>query len=124
MADELVAHAFSHGFHPKHDERLAAYWAEALGGPRTYSDRHGDETSVVRIHSGEGLHEEMDRRAVECFDLALSDVGINADDPVHTALRNYFEWATVTTMARYPESPDDVPADLVIPHWSWDGPQS
>lgn len=30
MADEVVAHAFSHGFHPQHDERLAAYWAEAL----------------------------------------------------------------------------------------------
>ena len=33
MADEIVSHAFSHGFHPQHTERLAAYWAEALGGP-------------------------------------------------------------------------------------------
>lgn len=32
MADEVVAHAFSHGFHPDHAERLAAYWGEALGG--------------------------------------------------------------------------------------------
>src|SRR5215472_15972849 len=38
MADNIVAHAFSHGFHPQHVERLAAYWAEALGGPTTYSD--------------------------------------------------------------------------------------
>src|SRR5689334_1479921 len=37
MADDVVAHAFSHGFHPEHVERLAAYWAEALGGPSTYS---------------------------------------------------------------------------------------
>jgi hemoglobin len=29
MADEIVAHAFSHGFHPQHSERLAAYWGEA-----------------------------------------------------------------------------------------------
>src|SRR5664279_3663169 len=28
MADEVVSHAFSHGFHPQHSERLAAYWAE------------------------------------------------------------------------------------------------
>jgi truncated hemoglobin YjbI len=39
MADEVVSHAFSHGFHPQHSERLAAYWGEALGeriraGPR------------------------------------------------------------------------------------------
>ena len=38
MADEIVAHAFSHGFHPQHTERLAAYWAEAWGGPPTYSE--------------------------------------------------------------------------------------
>ena len=35
MADAVVVHAFSHGFHPQHVERLAAYWAEALGGPTT-----------------------------------------------------------------------------------------
>ena len=28
LADEVVAHAFSHGYHPQHSERLAAYWAE------------------------------------------------------------------------------------------------
>jgi hemoglobin len=27
MVDEVVSHAFSHGFHPEHTERLAAYWA-------------------------------------------------------------------------------------------------
>jgi hypothetical protein len=59
MADDVVAHAFSHGFHPQHTERLAAYWAEALGGPTTYSDSYGDETSVVKTHSGNGEHDEM-----------------------------------------------------------------
>ena len=33
LADEEVSHAFSHGYHPDHTERLAAYWSEALGGP-------------------------------------------------------------------------------------------
>src|SRR5262249_5996442 len=61
MADDVVAHAFSHGFHPQHVERLAAYWAEALGGPTTYSDSYGDETSVVRIHAGNGAHDESSR---------------------------------------------------------------
>ena len=71
MADEVVSHAFSHGYHPEHTARLAAYWAEALGGPTTYSQSYGDETSVVRMHSGNGPHEEMDRRAIACFDQAL-----------------------------------------------------
>ncbi len=54
MADEVVSHAFSHGFRPDHSERLAAYWVEALGGPETFSAAYGDETSVVRMHSGNG----------------------------------------------------------------------
>jgi hemoglobin len=123
MADEIVSHAFSHGFHPQHSERLAAYWAEALGGPAVYSDAYGDETSVVRIHSGNGPHEEMDRRAIACFDQALADVGLNPADPVRQVLHDYFAWATTTTMARYHDSADDVPAGLGIPRWSWDGLQ-
>ena len=121
MADEVVSHAFSHGFRPDHIERLAAYWAEALGGPPTYSETYGGETSVVRIHSGKGLHEEMDRRAIACFDDAMTDVGLSEVHPVRAALHDYFAWATTTTMSRYHRSPDDVPAGLPIPHWSWDG---
>jgi hemoglobin len=104
MADEVVSHAFSHGFHPEHSERLAAYWAEALGGPTTYSDAYGDETSVVRIHSGHGPHEEMDRRAILCFDQAMTDLGLTDDDPVRQVLHDYFSWATTTTMSGYHES--------------------
>ena len=123
MADDEVSHAFSHGYRPDHSERLAAYWAEALGGPPMYSQRYGDETSVVRIHSGNGEHEEMDRRAVACFDQALADAGLAGDDRLRQVLHDYFAWATTTTMARYPGAADDVPDGLAIPRWSWDGRQ-
>ena len=123
MADEVVAHAFSHGFHAQHVERLAAYWAEALGGPATYSDSCGDETFVVRMHSGNGEHDEMNRRAIACFDQALADVGLVSDDVLRQVLHDYFAWAT-TTISRYHKSADDVPNDLTIPHWSWDGLQA
>ena len=123
MADEIVSHAFSHGFHPQHSERLAAYWAEALGGPATFSALYGDETSVVRIHSGNGPHEEMDRRAISCFDEALQDVGIDPAEPVGRVLHEYFAWATTTTMSRYHDSADEVPDGMSIPRWSWEGLQ-
>jgi hemoglobin len=121
MADEVVSHAFSHGFHPAHTERLAAYWAEAFGGPTTYSELYGDESSVVRMHSGNGTHDEMDRRAIACFDQALADAGLAGHDRLRQVLHDYFAWATTTTMSRYHRSADDVPAGLSIPQWSWDG---
>lgn len=121
MADEVVSHAFSHGFHPQHTERLAAYWAEALGGPDTYSRQYGSETSVVRMHSGNGPHEEMDQRAIACFDQALEDAGLARDERLRRVLHDYFAWATTNTMGRYHDSADDVPKGLQIPKWSWHG---
>jgi len=123
MADEVVSHAFSHGFHPDHVERLAAYWAEALGGPRMYTGVYGDETSVVKMHSGNGEHEEMNRRAIVCFDEALADVGLADDEKLRQVLHDYFAWATTTTMYRFHGSADEVPSGLRIPRWSWEGLQ-
>ena len=124
MADEVVAHAFSHGFHADHVNRLAAYWCEALGGPALYSDSYGDESAVVRMHSGNGPHDDMDRRAIDCFDQALTDVGVAGGSALRQVLYDYFAWATTTTMNRYHRSADDVPAGLKIPRWSWNGLQA
>lgn len=121
LEDEVVSHAFIHGYHPQHSERLAAYWGEALGGPPTYSEKYGNETSVVRLHSGNGVHEEMDQRAIACFDQALEDTGLERDERLRRVLHDYFAWATTDTMARYHDSADDVPDGLQIPKWSWDG---
>lgn len=121
LEDEVVSHAFSHGYHPQHTERLAAYWAEALGGPPTYSEQYGDETFVVRMHSGNGPHEEMDQRAIACFDQALQDAGFANDERLRRVLHDYFAWATTTTMSRYHHSAEDVPNELYIPKWSWNG---
>ena len=119
LADEVVGHAFSHGFHPRHTERLAAYLGETLGGPAAYSSDIGDHTAVVRLHSGMGVHEEMDQRAIDCFGAALVDVGLTGD--LADVLLDYFAWATRVAMAQFPASADDVPAGLPMPHWSWTG---
>jgi hemoglobin len=121
MADDVVSHAFSHGFHPDHTTRLAAYWGEALGGPTTFSNEYGNETAVLRMHGGNGLHEEMDRRAIACFDLALIDSGFVSGDAISIVLRSYFAWATCSSMTRYHRSAAEVPDGLQIPRWSWQG---
>ena len=49
--DPLAWHPFGHGTHPRHDERLAAYLAEAFGGPPLYTAGFGDESSMMRLHA-------------------------------------------------------------------------
>ncbi|WP_344236647.1 oxidoreductase [Kribbella hippodromi] len=120
MADPLVSHAFHGGAKPDHTERLAAYWGEALGGPPAYTATYGDEASVERLHSGNGEHDEMNRRAIECFDEALTNAGLT-DPRLSQVLHDYFAWATVTPM--YHHRADDILDDAQIPRWSWDGLQ-
>ena len=121
LADPIVSHAFSHGYHPQHTERLAAYWAEALGGPADYTAHLGNESSVVRMHSGNGEHQEMDERAQTCFEKALDDAGLPDEPRLRDVLKAYFRSA-IQKMSAYPESADHVPAEQAFVKWSWDGP--
>jgi hypothetical protein len=70
-----------------------AAWSDAsqtIGGPITagstytrarghaaYTGVNGGETSVFRIHSGNGPHQEMDRRAIACSGQAPDDAGLD-----------------------------------------------
>ena len=82
MADEVVSHAFSHGYDPATPSGWPPTGRRRWAVPRACTPRPlGDETSVIRgSHSGNGPHEDMDRRAIACFDQALIDVGLARDD--------------------------------------------
>lgn len=120
LADPVVSHAFSHGFHPDHTARLASYWAEALGGPSDYSESILDQSEVVRMHSGNGPHEDMDRRALAAFVAAMDDAGLPDDSALRSSLTDYFAWAIDDVNHAYPEVAD-VPDGLSVPRWSWEG---
>lgn len=92
-----------------------------LGGSTLYSGTMGDHSYVLRLHSGNGEHEDMDTRAQACFALALDDAGLPNDERLRSTLKDWFRWAT-TVMAAYPQSADEVPSALRLPRWSWDGP--
>jgi hemoglobin len=112
LADPDAAHPFEKDdMHPQHDERLAAYLAEAFGGPRLYTAGYGNESSMQRIHAGNGEHVELDEVCLRLFDDALADTGI----PGATAegIAAYFRAATVA-MRAYDENPDQVPDELPL----------
>jgi hemoglobin len=121
LADPELNHPFSHpGQHPQHVERLAAYWAEVLGGPPTYSERCGDDSFVLQIHAGNGDMSDLGRRFVACFVAAADDAHLPADTQFRAVIRRYMEWAVAQVLTY--ESPDAVvPSGRPVPHWDWDG---
>jgi hemoglobin len=111
LADPVAAHPFEHQLHPQHDERLAAYLAEALGGPRLYTAGYGDESTLQRMHAGNGVHEELDEACLAAFDRALGQVGITGETA--TRMAGYFRRATIA-QRRYAEGSHLVPDGLPI----------
>lgn len=113
LADPVAAHPFEHDLHPRHDERLAAYLSEALGGPALYTAGYGDESYVQRLHACNGVHIELDEACLAQFDRALADVGIEGETA--TAISAYFRRATEAQRAWGHEGAK-VPDGLPFPH--------
>ena len=124
LADPELNHPFSHaGQHPQHVERLAAYWAEVLGGPPTYSRSCGDQSEVLRMHAGNGDMGDLGERFVRCFDLAADDAKLPAEPAFRAALHAYMTWAVGDVLA-YPDEDAVVARGATMPRWGWDGLQA
>jgi hemoglobin len=80
LEDAELNHPFSHPEqHPQHVERLAAYWAEVMGGPPSYSQSCGEQSGVLQMHSGNGDMGDLGERFLRCFDRAVGDAELPAD---------------------------------------------
>ncbi len=124
LRDADLNHPFSHpGQHPEHVERLAAYWAEVMGGPPRYSQTCGDHSTVLHMHAGNGDMGDLGRRFVDCFVGAIDDAGLPDDPEFRTALRAYMQWAVDDVLA-FSDAGAAVPKGVAVPHWSWGGLQT
>jgi hemoglobin len=124
LQDPELNHPFTHtDQHPQHVQRLAAYWAEVLGGPPTYSQSCGDQSAMLSMHSGKGDMSDLGRRFVDCFVQAADDAGLPDDAEFRAVLRSYMKWA-VDDVLIYSPTDATVPTGVAMPHWSWDGLQS
>jgi hemoglobin len=124
LADPVLNHPFSHDDqHPQHVERLAAYWAEVLGGPPRFSQECSDESAVLYMHSNIGEVGDLGDRFVDCFVRALDDAGLPDDDQFRAAMADYMRWA-VDNILVYAPIGSEVEPGLPMPRWGWDGPEA
>ncbi len=122
VADPELNHAFAQPLSPRHNENLAAYWAEVFGGPPRYANTLGGHSGMLQIHAGHGAPDEWGDRFEACFIQALDDAELPADPEFRKAMREYIHWATREVNSYSPPG-TRVDPGRPTPRWSWDGLQ-
>jgi hemoglobin len=116
-ADSLLARVFAHmgSDHPAH---VAAFLAEVLGGPTTYSEQHGGHAHMIRQHLGRHLDHEQRRRWVSLLLSTADELGMPEDPEFRSALVGYLEWGSrLAVINSQPGAVVDAAAPM--PRWGW-----
>jgi hemoglobin len=117
-SDELLSQFFPGGVSEAHRAHVAAWWAEVLGGPTTYTDHHGGYETMLHHHVGLAITPEQRHRFASTMSLAADDAGLPADPEFRAAIIGYLEWGTRIAMANSQPG-----ANLVehapTPRWGW-----
>ncbi|MFG6412943.1 group II truncated hemoglobin [Roseateles sp. DC23W] len=116
-ADPLLSPVFAQ-MDASHAEHVAAFLAEVLGGPASYSAQYGGHPHMVRKHLDRHLTQPMRRRWVELL-LATADELALPDDPeFRSALVGYLEWGSrLAVINSQPGAAVD--PDAPMPTWGW-----
>ena len=110
LADPVVSHAFSHGFRDDHTERLAAYWAEVLGGPADVLADHGRRVArAPAAHRQRAARRDGPAGAWTASPPRSQDVGV--PEAHHESLVGWFRDANQYVNHHF-ASPDAVPAGV------------
>jgi hemoglobin len=115
--DPLLAPVFHHmdAGHPAH---VAAFLAEVLGGPTTYSEAHGGHSHMVRQHLNRHLTQEMRRAWVSLLLQTADALGMPDDPEFRSALVGYLEWGSrLAVINSQPGAHVDPHAPM--PRWGW-----
>lgn len=116
LADPVLNHPFSHGGHPQHVERLAAYWGEVFGGPVAELE----ESEVLGLHAGVGDIGDAGERFFASFLASLDEARLPDDEEFRAAMAAYMRWA-VDRVVGYAPVGSVVPQREPVPRWGWVG---
>ena len=115
--DTLLAPVFAHmnGEHPAH---VAAFLAEVLGGPATYSAEHGGHPHMVRQHLNRHLGQDQRRAWVALLLDTADELGMPDDPEFRSALVGYLEWGSRLAVLNS-QAGVTVDANAPMPKWGW-----
>jgi hemoglobin len=115
--DVLLAPVFAH-MGPDHPAHVAAFLAEVLGGPTSYSAEHGGHPHMIRQHLSRHLTQDKRRRWVELLLATADELGVPDDPEFRSALVGYLEWGSrLAVINSQPGAVADEHAPM--PKWGW-----
>jgi len=117
-ADDALAGFFPGGVSQRHREHVTDWWAEVLGGPTTYTDRHGGYESMLRHHVGLDITHAQRHRFAATMSLAADDADLPADPEFRAAIIGYLEWGTRLAMENSRPGAQVV-EHAPTPRWGW-----
>ena len=115
--DSLLGPIFVHmgTDHPSH---VAAFLAEVLGGPDTYSKQHGGHPHMIQHHLNRHLTQEQRRRWVGLLLETADELAMPDDPEFRSALVGYLEWGSrLAVINSQPGATVDQHAPM--PQWGW-----
>jgi truncated hemoglobin YjbI len=115
--DPLLSSVFAN-MKPDHPERVATWFAEVFGGPKTYTERYGGYDWMVSQHMGQALTEEQRARWAELMCKCADEAGLPTDPEFKAAFVSYIEWGSRIAVEN--SSPGaQPPMHMPVPRWWW-----
>jgi hemoglobin len=116
--DELLAPVFGGIVSVEHREHVTDWWAEVMGGPPVYTERHGGYERMLARHRDVGIDADQRLRFVTLLSTAADDVDLPADPEFRAAIMGYAEWGT--RLAQHNSQPGAQAAPHApVPRWGW-----
>ena len=115
--DAVLAPIFAQmgGDHPRH---VAAFLAEVLGGPTTYSEQRGGHPHMVNRHLDRRLTQEQRRRWMNLLLDTADELKMPDDPEFRSALVGYLEWGSrLAVINSQPGA--TVEEHSAMPKWGW-----
>jgi hemoglobin len=101
--------------HPAH---VAAFLAEVLGGPKSYSGQHGGHPHMVKQHLDRHLTDEQRRRWMSLLLDTADELKVPDDPEFRSALVGYLEWGSrLAVINSQPGATVDEHSPM--PSWGW-----
>jgi hemoglobin len=116
-ADTLLAPVFAH-MSADHASHVAAFLAEVLGGPTTYSEQHGGHPHMIRQHLNRHLGQEQRRRWVGLLLETADELKMPDDPEFRSALVGYLEWGSRLAVINS-QSGATADENAPMPRWGW-----